>query len=234
MVSTGMKCVKYLIFCFNLIFALSGIAIITVGAIIQATYYNYADFVDNSYVTAPFVLIIVGVIVFVVAFFGCCGAYHENHCMIITFAVFLLVIFTLELATGIAGYVRHDEVEGMLQKKFNDTIWKYNTNMEIQKSWNTVQHDLKCCGINSSADWERIFHNETLPYTCCDNIARSEYCTTSDNIYHDGCLPKLKEILENKAYVIGSVGVGIGLIQLIGVAFACTLARSIRKEYETV
>lgn len=65
-------------------FQISGVAIITVGALIQATYYNYSDFVDSSYVSAPIVLIIVGVIVFIVAFFGCCGASRENHCMIIT------------------------------------------------------------------------------------------------------------------------------------------------------
>jgi CD63 antigen len=32
----------------------------------------------------PVLLIVVGVTVFVVAFFGCCGAVKENHCMIMT------------------------------------------------------------------------------------------------------------------------------------------------------
>lgn len=68
----------------------------------------------------------------------------------------------------------------------------------------------------------------------------------------------LKEVLKSKAYVIGGIGVGIALIQvihiiypvyiyvlygynvkyvslqLIGVLCACGLARSIKKEYETV
>jgi CD63 antigen len=32
----------------------------------------------------PVLLVVVGITVFVVAFFGCCGAVKENHCMIMT------------------------------------------------------------------------------------------------------------------------------------------------------
>lgn len=75
---------------------------------------------------------------------------------------------------------------------------------------------LKCCGINSKDDWEHVFHNKTLPYTCCENTAKNEECSSSsENINNEGCLPKLKTILENKAYIVGSVGVGIGLIQVL-------------------
>lgn len=103
MVSAGMTCVKYLLFCFNLLFAvstccfcnhntcckqmlfqLSGIAILTVGVIAHIVYSHYSSFVYPSYQSAPLVLIIVGVIIFVVAFFGFCGAVKENLCMVVT------------------------------------------------------------------------------------------------------------------------------------------------------
>lgn len=98
-----MTCVKYLLFCFNLLFAVrfratetllfninhfifqvSGIAILTVGAIVHIVYAHYSNFVYQSYQSAPIILIAVGVVIFVVAFFGCCGAVKESHCMIIT------------------------------------------------------------------------------------------------------------------------------------------------------
>lgn len=56
--------------------------------------------------------------------------------------MFLSVIFTLEVAAGIAGYVRYGEVESMLHEKFNETMLEYNNKEEIRKSWNTVQHDV--------------------------------------------------------------------------------------------
>lgn len=63
---------------------ISGIAIITVGAIIEAAYYKYEDFVDPNLSKPPIALICVGVVVFMVAFCGCCGAIRENLCLINT------------------------------------------------------------------------------------------------------------------------------------------------------
>jgi CD63 antigen len=65
-------------------FQISGIIILAVGAIIQNFYSNYTDFLHGKFFAGPVLLIVVGVTVFVVAFFGCCGAIKENHCMIMT------------------------------------------------------------------------------------------------------------------------------------------------------
>lgn len=62
----------------------SGAVILAIGAVIYVVYGHYSNFVYDSFQSAPLVLIIVGVIIFLVAFFGCCGACKENHCMIIT------------------------------------------------------------------------------------------------------------------------------------------------------
>lgn len=56
--------------------------------------------------------------------------------------MFLLIIFTLELAVGIAGFVRRNEVENMLEINFSESLTKYKTQPEIQTSWNTVQNDV--------------------------------------------------------------------------------------------
>ncbi|KAK4876284.1 hypothetical protein RN001_012706 [Aquatica leii] len=235
MVSAGMTCIKYLLFCFNLLFAISGIAILTVGAVIHALYYHYSQFVDPSFGSAPILLIIVGVIVFIVAFFGCCGAVKENHCMIITFSAFLVIIFCLEMAAGIAGYVRRNDIEQMLDTHLNTTMHDYYNKTDDRRSWDIMQHELTCCGMNGPEDWKAITPNGSLPHTCCPNIPPEGICTMQNpERYEKSCLTELKQVLVKYGTVIGGVGVGIALVQLIGVVFACCLARSIRKEYETV
>ena len=57
-------------------FQILGLALIIVGALAQS-------FVVGHFREAIFVIIIGGVI-FIVAFFGCCGAIKENRCMLIT------------------------------------------------------------------------------------------------------------------------------------------------------
>lgn len=236
MVSGGMACVKYVLFFFNLIFAITGIVFISVGAVILVAYSGYNNFVDSWFFAAPVLMIIVGVIVFLVSFFGCCGAVKENHCMIITFSVLLMLMFALELGAGITGYMMRGEVGNMLENRLNDTLREYNTKEDVRRSWDIMQHDLQCCGMNGPADWPKIgFPNNNVPDTCCNEIPAQSKCDlNSIHIHDEGCIGKLKSAIENNALILGGVGIGIALIQFIGVIFACCLARSIRREYETV
>ena len=99
-----MKCIKYSLFLFNLLFALSGLLLISTGGVIQGAYANYLDFLGDDFFSTPTFLIAVGCIIFFVAFFGCCGAIKENHCMTLTFAVLMGIIFLMEIGAGIAAY----------------------------------------------------------------------------------------------------------------------------------
>lgn len=77
------------------ILQISGIVIFTVGILIQQKYYNYSQFIDEKLFTAPMLLIIAGVIVFIVASFGCCGAIKESNFMLITVS-FKIIIFIMQ------------------------------------------------------------------------------------------------------------------------------------------
>ncbi|KAI5634664.1 tetraspanin family domain-containing protein [Phthorimaea operculella] len=233
-IGAGMSCVKYLLFCFNLLFAITGLIILIVGIKAEIKAHPYIDLTDEAfYTSAPMVLIIIGVIVFIVAFFGCCGAVKENHCMIVTFSAFLLIIFVAELAVGIAGYVKRDDLENSIMKHLNSSISKYDSDPDVKQTFDIMQTDLGCCGINSADDWI----NNKLPYpnSCCAGQQVGQPCTpASETFYHDACLPKLVNLMNSLALWLGGVGIGIAVIQLLGVIFACCLARSIRSQYETV
>lgn len=237
-IGTGMSCVKFLLFSFNLLFAITGLIILIVGAKSEINAHPYVSLTDESfYTSAPVILIIVGLIVFVVAFFGCCGAVKENHCMIITFSVFLLMIFIAELAVGIAGYVKHTDLENSIVRTLNESIKHYSTDPEIQKNYDIIQTDLQCCGIYGVNDWAA--NGQPIPATCCagreilDN--KPSNCTLdSPSIHKNGCLDLILSHMKELALVLGRVGIGIAFVQLLGVIFACCLARSIRSQYETV
>jgi len=62
-----------------------------------------------NFTASPIALMVVGSIIFVIAFFGCCGAIRESNCMIITFAVLLLAILIMEIAIRIVVFVRSEE-----------------------------------------------------------------------------------------------------------------------------
>lgn len=241
-----MKCVKYLIFFFNFIFVISGISLVALGAVIKGYYNKYLDFLGDGVVGAPILLIVVGVIIFFVAFMGCCGAIKESYCMTMTFAVLLALIFILELAAGIAAYVLRDDIRDTLNDNMQKTMMNYGKDgyEGVTKTWDGVQMELDCCGISSYTDWSSTeFSNSSrVPDACCQEptvdcgagmLVKPE-ADAAAAIWTTGCLPKLEQQVQKNIVAVGGAGVGVAFLQILGVILACCLGKSIKKEYETV
>lgn len=228
MVEGGMKCVKILLFIFNLIFVAVGIALVACGAYVQVALKDYFELIEGSFSSAAALLIAVGVLIFLIAFFGCCGAYKENHLCVMIYAVLLVIIFILEISGGIAGFVLKDKATGMVKEYMEKSLKNDN------KVWDEVQKDFTCCGVDGPKDWEaNPKYNTTLPKSCCASLLANQTCTEG-LAYTQGCLTKFSNFVEDKIYIIGAVGIAFAFIQMIGIVFACCLARAIRREYEVV
>lgn len=244
----GMKCIKYLLFGFNLVFALSGLALIVTGGVVQGLYSQYLDFLGDQFLNTPVLLIVVGCIIFLVTFFGCCGAIKEHHCMTVTFSVLLSLIFIMELAAGIAAYMLRSELRTIIETNMERGMINYEAEgyLGVTKTWNAVQHELQCCGAQEYKDWKNTTYAQTngnaVPDSCCYSdvvgcgagLLDKAVEEASKIIYTTGCLEKFQTLIAKNIAGVGGVGVGIAFIQFIGLIFSVCLAREIKKEYETV
>jgi len=97
MVHGGMSIVKYLLFAFNLIFVIFGILLVYSGIKTAITLHDYKLIINDGPSTSAIVLVVIGVIIFFIAFLGCCGAIKENYCMLCSFGGVILVILIVEL-----------------------------------------------------------------------------------------------------------------------------------------
>lgn len=235
-----MKCVKYLLFLFNLLFVLAGIGLISAGAYVKVKLDQYYDFFGSDYMGPGILLIVVGVFIFFLAFFGCCGAYKENYCLTMTFAVCLGIIFILEISGGIAGFVLREDIENEVEKVLKDAQANYGKadHEGVTGAWDRLQNEFDCCGVESYDDWKNSQPNKP-PISCCkDSVSEQECADRSYNntapINTEGCSKTFEDYLKNKVAIIGGVGIGLAFVQIVGILFACCLARAIRKEYEVV
>lgn len=72
---------------FVFLLQLAGLAFIVVGVIFKLNIQEFAQQLEKTGIPfnlAPTLLIIVGCVVFVISFFGCCGAIRESTCMLST------------------------------------------------------------------------------------------------------------------------------------------------------
>jgi len=239
----GITTVKYLLFIFNLVFALCGLALVIAGALCYANIDKADYFMERvkneaNFSASPIALIVVGAIVFVVAFFGCCGAIRESHCMIITFAVFLLVILIVQIAIGIAAFVTiygegwEQAVKDTISNTFgNYTLGESNA---LNNEVDNLQRNLECCGVDHPTYWRDVRGFAEIPRSCCINPDPNAQCTSfrpeDQQVFQDGCVERLKELLRNIGIVLGAIAIAVGLIEITGVVFALCLASSIKNK----
>ncbi|GBM64910.1 CD63 antigen [Araneus ventricosus] len=161
MVSGSMSCIKYLMFIMNFVFVVCGIILIVIGAIVQTK--DVTEFLDTKYVTAPTILIVIGCIIFVLAFLGCCGAVRENSCMVTTFGILLFIIFVVEIAGAATAYMYRGQFQTLLKDNMNKTISQNKS--DAATVWNEMQIELECCGVDGPTDY--LDNSLEIPKSCC-------------------------------------------------------------------
>ncbi|CAI9738405.1 CD63 antigen-like [Octopus vulgaris] len=232
MVEAGMKCIKYLLFAFNFIFVIAAIALIAVGIVVQTNFSGYLNFFDAPVTSVAILLIVVGVIMFFIAAFGCCGAIKEHNVCTMVFAVLLALIFILQLAGGIAAFVMRSDLEKTVTETMTKAEQNYLTSPGVKKTWDDVQTDFKCCGVEKSSEWQKVYTNTTLPDSCCKSDKGCD--ESSKDKYQIGCADAFISWSKSNLAKIAAAGLALAFIQVIGIVFACCLAQAIRKEYECV
>ncbi|KAK9298687.1 hypothetical protein QLX08_008055 [Tetragonisca angustula] len=222
--SCGMGMIKYLLFIFNFIFAVCGLGILTLGVIVHLRVTEVTDHIDTNLTFPSITLIVIGSIIFIISFFGCCGAIRESHCMIITFASFLLFILLVQVAVGVYAFVvvKNSDKQIDITKDYQKLFDSYNEtgNKEII---DLVQSSLQCCGVISPNDYKGI---RPIPPSCCGKQG-NETCAAQE-IYQSGCAAELKNAISTAGTVLGSVAIAIAGVELIGIIFALCLANSIK------
>jgi len=217
----GMSMVKYILFVFNLLCALGGIAILAVGV---AFFLRIADiervFEDWNVQVVPILFIVIGAIIFIIAFFGCCGAIKESHCMTVTYSTFLMIILLLQIILAIVVFVYIGDIQEATKIAI-DRLWTKRTDEGGDKIWDGIQSTLRCCGLNGPTDWLL-----STPASCCDGAT---ICTPL-NAFKNGCRDTLNDFIYTSGNVIGAVALGVAGIELVGFIFACCLANSIRNQ----
>uniref|UniRef100_A0A8C4QCY4 Tetraspanin n=2 Tax=Eptatretus burgeri TaxID=7764 RepID=A0A8C4QCY4_EPTBU len=190
----GMKIVKYLLFVFNFLFWISGLILIIIGAVVQSKVGGSRELGHNVGSGAPILLIIVGSVIFIVAFFGCCGAVRESRCMLGTFIGLLVIILIVEIAAAIAALVYKDKVKGLVDVQLKKSLKTYPK--QNKKMIDDLQQNMQCCGAAGYKDYEDLpewLTKNDVPKSCCLDL-------TSNSTCNEGVIQKPLSVAEKSVY----------------------------------
>jgi len=230
---------KYIVLLFNLLFFFLGCAIIGVGIYMQVKMAAYFDLLGDITINSATIFIIIGVIITIVSFFGCCGAIMENSCMMYTFASLVALLLLIEVGLTVVILIYKGDAQNEVAKQMKKGLENYNTTVAhgVTLTWDAMQETYQCCGVDKPSDWNAKFPN-SVPDSCC--VIRSEGCGENalarpDNkkIFSKGCFTKFAIDVETNVEITSAVGGVLGAIQLIAILVACCMGRRMaNRRYE--
>uniref|UniRef100_A0A8D1QIQ5 Tetraspanin-2 n=1 Tax=Sus scrofa TaxID=9823 RepID=A0A8D1QIQ5_PIG len=147
----GLRCIKYLLLGFNLLFWLAGSAVIAFGLWFRfggiMKDFSSEDKSPEYFYMGLYVLVGAGVLMMAVGFFGCCGATRESQCVL-------------------GSAIRH--VQTMYEEAYNDYL---RDREKGNGTLITFHSAFQCCGKESSEQVQPTCPKELLGHkNCIDEI----------------------------------------------------------------
>ncbi|XP_071756446.1 tetraspanin-9 [Centroberyx gerrardi] len=225
-------CLKYMMFIFNLIFWLCGCGLLGVGIWLSVSQGSFATFSPSfPSLSAANMVIAIGAIVMVTGFLGCLGAIKENKCLLLSFFIVLLIILLAELILLILFFVYSDKVSENAKQDLKDGLALYNSdnNVGLRNAWNIIQAEVRCCGVTAYTDWHEALKEKVVPDRCCQEHYQDCGRNSTNMFWNRGCFEKVEEWLDDNKHLLGTIGMVILVVQLLGMAFSMTLFHQIHR-----
>ncbi|XP_060032538.1 CD82 antigen isoform X2 [Erinaceus europaeus] len=230
--SACIKVTKYFLFLFNLLFFILGAVILGFGLWILVDKSSFISVLQASSRTlnvGAYVFISVGSVTLLMGFLGCFGAVNEVRC--------LLGLLKQEMGDIVGEVIRN---------------YKAPPESSLQKAWDYVQHQAKCCGWENFSNWTSNvelmnYTSPTIPCSCNKSSDDSRpvmggFCEVSSNgtqsgnnpmdwpVYTEGCMEKVQAWLQENLGAILGVCVGIAIVELLGMILSICLCRHVHSE----
>jgi len=231
------KSFKFLLVTLNFLILLMGLILLGIGifAYVDGKDFNKlvdsamqaanSDFTIGLYGGTALLIIAVSTVIVIVSFLGCCGAWKENRCLLFFNYVSILLLFIGVVAGATIAFTQSIDI---IRNPMLESMQEYKQNAEVTESWDSIQAQLNCCGVDNYSDWINTpafptnKTNYKVPESCCMGQEDNTECMKNPkkvltNV--EGCFTLLKETIDSNKYYIS-----IGTTTLVVFMFANLLA----------
>jgi len=169
------------------------------------------------------------IILLLVGFLGCCGAFRKNACMLNSYAFIMIVSILLQIASAVVVFWYSSDITNVVVA----VLEQYNPDADsIDSSFNefidNVQQNQQCCGWSSEQDYKaNTFLNPSnnatfsLPDSCCGGNNTTGCTTASGDLVTVGC----SSTLRGMGWTLGGIILGFVLIELLATIAACYIKK---------
>ena len=133
-------------------------------------------------------------------------AWEEKQRSFRTLVFFLFIVLIGNISAGIASFVLRGNMDEAIKTNMHNGMTNYTA------TWDLVQEDFKCCGLEGKDDW-----NGNTPDSCYGH---------GHELYEEGCLNIFRKFFSDNLYYVGVTAFGVaavevGIFLLYGLALCC-------------
>jgi len=182
---------KIVIFVFNFIFLLCGIAVLVFGivtlsspsTVINALYFipgyeniNYIIDVQQAVLNGGIVMTVVGSVLVVVCVFGLVASCTSSSCLMATYIAMILVMLYFEVGVIIYFSVESQYIDNRIENLMYTSLVQYFQPVQISAgnivngstpgalAWEGLQFKYACCGAHGYQDFENFDWQQNFSY----------------------------------------------------------------------
>jgi len=266
------KLVKYTLFATNLLIFILGVAVLGLGIWVVVDKPSFFGILEDAtdvcggdtsceegmkssislYASASYILIVISALIVIIAFFGCCGAYKENKCMLGTYFTIILALFIAMVVGAVMAY--NGDLKRNIKNPLESALNQYDdkdagnqAKAALKAVWNQVQKELKCCGVNDVTDWTKNadhFHftdRNNKPEGCCKIGSNGEELDTTEqkacresiyivgtNYNFEGCYTVMEKQVEDNKNILVGVAIGVVVLMFLNMLFSFALCTMVK------
>jgi CD63 antigen len=177
---------------------------------------------DHLSDVVPSVVIGIGMFIFIISFFGCCGAFQSNVCLLETYSICLLTLVLFQVIVASFVFLFIDDIQRDSVRSFSQLWRSQGSSQNSRLMIDMIEKNLECCGNKSYFDYAI----NMLPPSCCKKTV--DNCTQpfANTI---GCKQHLQESIKSSGQMIAYSCLVAAIFELIGSLLGFILSSYIRK-----
>jgi len=218
----------------NIIIAICALVLLGLGLWMMNACTFLDDLLRNRlYMDAGYTILIASCFIIGLAAFGCIAGYKQIKCLLLTYTVFMFLLFVVMAVGGVLAYIFREQVENTIKAEMIADIRNYDPgepDNSVTRAWDETQSQLECCGLMTeqvNEAWQMWRYNKLLnpgpegqrvPESCClPNVdCRQDNVTIIDKIWTGDCMTLSIEYVRGKSQMIGAAAFAMSCFTVLG------------------
>lgn len=233
---------------------LIGGALTGVGVYLYLETVEIGTCINDELAALMIVLVAVGGVLLITAFFGLCGVCKKRSSLLSGFLAAMIIVLLAQFAAVVIMFIFESSIHYFMRDGMTHSLLFYGKggdNVKFTDSWDYVQENHKCCGqfgwedytTPNASNWFSTKFG-SLPDSCCKTkeakcgegvIDKKDIKKAPGNINPKGCYDIVEDYAQQWLTIAGSAALVFMFIQVIAIFLNISLHRRYREheDYQT-